>query len=1125
MNKLLAITIFLLFNFFNLYSQSAGSPSSIPNVIPPSPNAAAIEKFNIIPVNYSTGIPNISYPLWSWKKNQLEFNLSLIYHAGGYKIDDIASNVGMGWTINGLGRVSRTVRGLPDDNFKGFINTPELPQVETYMNYNETYNFTSPFIMERDNYPNNMGITDLNSDFSQIVAEINKNELDGEQDVFSFSANNISGSFILSKNSEIVPLEQTNCKIEFTNGPNYSNTDVKGPIISFKITDDKGIEYFFETLERQWAESVPASFPPTNNGGDYISSWLISRIIDPISQEIVSFTYTVPDIFPIYETGRSESINYRIPHTVANVSSSTSMSYQKITLTEPILQEINFSEGSKVLFEYSFNREDLINSKGLTSIQIKNMRNELVKYFKLNYSYFISGNNFFNPNTDISLNDFNKRLKLINVEETSTDNLEIKRTSFEYNNLALNPRASYNQDYWGFNVNPQRNNPGLVPILPLEQQEINMLNRTTYFVGHANRNPDEEFGKAGVLEKITYPTGGSTVFEYECNKAFSAFNYNIKSIAGNNLIWEKAQFGLSRNLKFVDRNMPNIIIKFKADEIDPRPILEPGQVQSCLENQQDNNEVKFIVSSVLNNYSQEITEIYSNLLGGFERVLQLPLANDYTIKFIYNDNATCSYVFPFNVTVSTEHFIEPIDKLVGGLRIKSIKNFNGEEQISTKNYYYNNSSSKSSATLHAIPNYKYSRLGIDESFLGNWCGVNPYILWTYNFTFTSTPGNTLHFFNGGPLIYKIVKEEFSDGSYILRKYDDLSFSPTGGPTDRVPFVPLQYFSNLSGLIAEESIKNSNGTTQSEKKYTYNKSLTNFLNQDKHRNLKTYISAKSVGIVSNACNYDAIYYLCYQYFMKSSTVSLQKLEEKIYDGNNALVKVTENEYNAKNYLATETTTNSKNEELKTTYSYPFQNSNNSAVSNLMVQKNMNSTVINTKVTKKINNVSVPISDKYTEYGIYNTNLPLPADVKIGVLNNLPTSEITFEKYDNKGNILQYTAKDGIIHSFIWGYNQQYPVAHLVGVENVTATALIDQALLNNPSSSEQQIKNNLNNLFIGLPNTVQITTYTYIPLVGIKSVKDSNGKEMNYEYDNFYRLKLVRDQDGIILSAQQYHYAQ
>ena len=52
----------------------------------------------------------------------------------------------------------------------------------------------------------------------------------------------------------------------------------------------------------------------------------------------------------------------------------------------------------------------------------------------------------------------------------------------------------------------------------------------------------------------------------------------------------------------------------------------------------------------------------------------------------------------------------------------------------------------------------------------------------------------------------------------------------------------------------------------------------------------------------------------------------------------------------------------------------------------------------------------------------------------------------------------------------------------------------------------------------------VSTYTYDPLIGVTSMTDPRGQTIYYEYDEFNRLKHVKDQDGNILSKNDYHYA-
>src|SRR5437660_4637000 len=92
-----------------------------PNV--PSPTAASLGKFGDIPVGYYTGLPNISIPLFTAKGKTLELPISLQYHASGIKVEEIGGWVGAGWALQAGGVITRTVRGIVDEQAEGYFNT------------------------------------------------------------------------------------------------------------------------------------------------------------------------------------------------------------------------------------------------------------------------------------------------------------------------------------------------------------------------------------------------------------------------------------------------------------------------------------------------------------------------------------------------------------------------------------------------------------------------------------------------------------------------------------------------------------------------------------------------------------------------------------------------------------------------------------------------------------------------------------------------------------------------------------------------------------------------------------------------------------------------------------------
>ncbi|MBI4646152.1 MAG: hypothetical protein HY738_06010 [Bacteroidia bacterium] len=508
----------------NLYSQQI--------VIPPSPTAASLGRYADIQVNLYTGKPNITIPIWEINENDIRLPIYLTYLADGIKVEEIASWIGFGWSLNAGGVITRSVRGNPDDNSLTDIHTNwwdmEWPgwidDQKHYAGYEPEANFSDydyiPYLIE------NMSQNEEDINYWTYLADFTvidpyfEYELDGEPDIFYYNFLGHTGTFYFDKDRQISPEIYQPFQFSY-------NQDANGNIISFQIIDDKGFVYIFENVEE--TELLNTSYSLGYNAllGEYNqamnrkmifnSSWYLSKIETPLGK-VVTFTYAQEGL--IYNTRLSQYYDASIAnevHVYGNYASETNISSLRLSSIETDVTLINFIPGNE--------REDLDgNSKVLREIQIFSKYDLVhpVRIFQLEHGYFLS------PNVDTERPEDFKRLYLISVQEIGVNNVANPPYTFGYNynyssNVYLPERLSFEQDLWGYyNANGSTNS--LIPelhVYPGLNDEFRIYEKKNYSGTHyvleseyfVDRLPDEPKMMHCILNRITYPTGGYRIFE------------------------------------------------------------------------------------------------------------------------------------------------------------------------------------------------------------------------------------------------------------------------------------------------------------------------------------------------------------------------------------------------------------------------------------------------------------------------------------------------------------------------------------------------------------------------------------------------------------------------------------
>jgi hypothetical protein len=491
----------------------------LPQYAPLSPNASSFQKFGDYQVNLATGIPSISIPLLTVQNGSLSMPIILNYHAGGFKMNEQASWVGWGWSLDSGLSVNRTVQGLKDDRDGG-----------SYL--------TNPITVSRD-FCNNS--TDYY--YGQSVVQ---NQTDTQPDIFSYSLPSKNGKFLLGQNgASPFKIPDYPIQISYSGSPSIS---------AFDLVDDTGVQYIFDVGERQSVISGSSS-------QFYTSSWLISQIKSPNSDDVINYTYQSGGGQFLSEKQWVASMLYgAVPQSGGHYSNSTSCIPTYTTVSTSITQinpsKITYTNGEVEFIQSNAGeRQDLSSSHYLKQINVYNYESgvkTLIKVIKFTYSYF-SG----------------IRLKLDKISITDENNSLTEEYSFDYwtNTISWNENNdNEKKDFFGYyNGKP---NTHLIPVSSYQGISI--------YGGAADRSTVDTYMKEGVLKRITFPTKGYSEFDYETNQYNNGTNNvfagglrvkNIKSVTGGSSFMKRYEYSsnagagigrLTTNWTPTNAGIPNI---------------------------------------------------------------------------------------------------------------------------------------------------------------------------------------------------------------------------------------------------------------------------------------------------------------------------------------------------------------------------------------------------------------------------------------------------------------------------------------------------------------------------------------------------------------------------------------
>ncbi len=978
--KLLLVTAIV--GFFNR-SINAQELVQVPN----APEAAIAQKFVDIPVDMYTGIPSISVPIYTLQGRDIGLPISLNYHAGGIRVSEESSCVGLGWNLSAGGMITREIRGYDDfggvtsDNkaTRSYINSrddlPSPPDQQSGITYFDLDNTAA--IMTGSGCPFQCNFTtESGTSSDDIFCPDLQVQLDPQPDLYTFSFAGYSGKFIINENDEFVPISDHAMKIEL----------IPGTDPSWKIITPDGTKYFFgedaSAIQRTYSKSRTITSPifggqPNPRGGassqddavevSNITTWYLNRVISANGDEIdLTYSKTLRGVtaLPTYSESRSDRMKV-CSHVASsgaplpcNISPPdvpqgsfhkivTRTWYDLVTLTE-----INHDYG-KVVFNHMLNRDDLNGGSRLETIDI--YYPALIKSFVLEHDYFVSSPSDFDWDTPENIDpaystDFGpdldnnryKRLKLDKVFEVGGTETPLEY-QFNYNGLSLPSKTSMSIDTWGhYNgadntcLIPQQS---IVDYTTFPDCDNNANDPMEFFIDGGNRRANNDMAKAGILNRVKYPTGGTLDLIYESNEfdlepvpiPIGTPTVNVYRINPGNT-GDPGSIQVQPSMTFEIGSVRPEDMMTAMTKIRGEWVLEEN-CTTC--NLTDNCEGQFNSADEIFKmeiWTEEVptTQVYSHnfqsteLFSGkyFEEFqIELP-PGMYRLEIKPIDGCT-TYS---NSITTAEIFLDYMNYEIlesdigGGIRVAETSLDDGKGTVITKKYNYSNNGETNGVLMNKP---SFSQVNTSEDATDDNCnGEFAYVIYSTLETSSNSRVPLRNSFAGSFVGYTEVTQ--NHGAAAENGYSIYEFFNRGTSTQRSLFqyyLPPQlprFYDMRNGKLLSRRDYNASGVMVHEQVNQYTKAA----GFDPIWSCYPQLSSRTDGILQNRpCG---AFFTIYYYAIIPQWIQLTSTTDSYFgsDGSGPATKITDYTYDNSNYeIKSASFTNSDGRVYKTIYSYP------------------------------------------------------------------------------------------------------------------------------------------------------------------------------------------------------------
>ncbi|TSE02858.1 PKD domain-containing protein, partial [Aquimarina algiphila] len=769
-----------------------------------------------------------------------------------------------------------------------------------------------------------------------------------------------------------------------------------------------------------------------------------------------------------------------------------------------------------VTFDYSTYTTVNVNKNptSLDAITIQNAINQEVMTYALTY-------------TDKTAT--RKLLTTINRGKTNTPQQEYYR--FEYYGNPPTDIAYYKQDYWGYYSGNTNTTGSLIS-------------------ENSNRSPDFASTQQGALKKIYYPTQGYSEFIYEQNKVYGQLDTGeiggedrLDAVINETITSDTYPINDNINktirIPFTPKALPDGSIKvsfgyylhssmgYSLSLVELKKI--GGTIKNCPGAGRCNYKFEAASPELDPVTKQQDQTLYNLEPGDYELVLTLErIAAPSNPKRTPRVVASVSLKY-YSGTPASEPEVTNIP--FGGIRIKEINSYDAQGEHTTKRYSYMKEDAITSSGINlskpifmSKEHYYYLP---DRTPPGR-AEMNCYLTKR-----TSSSNIPLSTYIGSPVLYTTVEEQLvGDAGEVLktRSY----FSGQTDLTERFPFPPTEKKNWRKGLTLQQQSYTKEGSS-----YTVNGKTTNVYGPlERHTGASSHLNSYNLKAGKVRYVFDAIGNLQtmtsginnseYVTYVNRSELypMFSSKQEEIHDNKTIIQNSTYTYDNPYGQIKTQTTTDSHNKTLTTTYTYPYDKA--STVNNLLVAQNRITTPVETQHKE---NTTI-LGTQVTEFKDWGNGIILPGITKVAKGDDNPEPRLTYHKYDTQGNPLEVSQVDGRHIMYVWGYNNTQPI---VKIDNASytgipaaVTTLINQLKSTSDNEDTATEETTMRTLFNNLRahpyfTKAQVSGYTYDPLIGVTSMTNPQGQTAYYRYDDMNRMQYALDQDQHVVQQVRYNY--